>query len=1690
MFKRTIAKLLVFAMLLSVAPTVAFADNSEYEDEAAVQAQGEVLYYEDFESDTAENEVKNKFGGWGWDGEDDTIRNATDIWVGDNGGGSDSLRFATGDSWYKTNWLTLDADAALEAYGSDPSALSEDVTISFNAKFEVQGLDEQNLPEHYIRIKGQYQQPVAEISIIDGKLRLIALNDDGTENVAYEIKDVDTTSQTTEWHSFEFRFDMSENKFAVVIDGELVTAISEDGWAPVSNKAGTGAITEEIPAIGVIDSIEFGNWFAGWWQCIYLDDLRFTSGTQAPAIPTAAPTIEPTAQPEEPTTAPGEPTAEPTEPTSEPVEPTAEPTAVPEPTADVSEYFFYEDFESDTIQDEITQKLNGWGWDKPSEVTQDPFIRVSDNEREGFTDTLLFSNGDSWYRNMWMTFDPKAAYLAKSPENTEEEADDVLTSDLTLSFRAMFEIQGTDGAGGNEIYIRVKGQNDQVIAELSELDGKLYLIALDESMSQNVQYYIKDVDVSQRTVDAQDIEIDLNFETNSYRLRINGETFSNTPFGEWVPAGSQSGLQASEHQAIGRFKSIEFGHFWSGWFQCLYLDNLAIKPVEGGFPEDPDATPKPTATPLPDSVKYIEDFEDGNAYESVQDNTNGWSYTYEQGQGSSVNITNSTGRSGGSGLGLSSSDWYKTMSVSLDMLENGIVKKVESGSTQDAAEAEVRNYLSTDEKLSFDFRFTISDISGTNVQYFRINTEDGNGIIYVYQENTTSGTFLKMYALNEQKTAVTTYTIAELGSGTAAQTWHKAEIYFNHEKNAYMLVLDGEIFNDTPHGKWIPIPSTIDRGAASAIELGTVKDLIFGHSYTGWDQGITIDNIMIEDYEPIEEIFEVREIVITDEGGSETVTPGDTVTAKIYVDGGTANPNRTVETWSYSTDGGATWIPLEGRVLPDDATNVRVEVTCVSTDGVTASNSAEKEVVDTTELTYADLFSESFDGSGMESSINNQRNGWSITGSGSQTNVGSFNSERAVRFASLNSGGSSSLTLDLSRQGYDVNIPKTYLKFDFSFGVSGENENPESGAIYYFNVCDTSGNVMASLTLIGDEMFFVYFDENDGVNKSYSLAKGRDEVIDVWRTAEFYFDSESNHYSLFIDGEPIGPDNGKWIQASTNGIIGQGAANDFDGVGSLVIGFENAAWWGTVMLSGIDVKSYEFPTADSAKFSISNAAIVNAFDPGAAVANQSEVAADIDAVGYELASQSVNWSYRTSGGSEWLPMSGNTVPANASDVKADISAVSVYGEEATAETETEVVYNTAPVITDLTISGDFEEGSTLTAEYTFSDLTDGENNDRTTFEWYRTDNINNEFQRIEGASGREYAITADDLDGFIKVVATPTDMYGAKGEAVEAMRAYSSGNEAQAALDLISIDTAPGNSVTNLNLPTEDEYFGIDISWSSSNPSIISSDGTINRPDYGSYVVTLTATARTEDGVTATKTFRVTITGRYGSSSGGSGGSSGGSGGGSYGGSWSGSTSGSATGVGQIGNPAVEDPQNVENEVIFADVASDAWYNYYVYELYNAGIVSKDEYFRPEDPVTRAEFVKMIVEMLGIRDSSAVVSYTDLSETDWSYVYIASATKFGIIQGNGDGTFGVNDNITREDMAVIIDRAVKLVGYDVQTGEPSFNDNDQISDYAYESVGCMQANGIIQGYEGNFSPKDTATRAEAAKVVAMVMALK
>lgn len=177
---------------------------------------------------------------------------------------------------------------------------------------------------------------------------------------------------------------------------------------------------------------------------------------------------------------------------------------------------------------------------------------------------------------------------------------------------------------------------------------------------------------------------------------------------------------------------------------------------------------------------------------------------------------------------------------------------------------------------------------------------------------------------------------------------------------------------------------------------------------------------------------------------------------------------------------------------------------------------------------------------------------------------------------------------------------------------------------------------------------------------------------------------------------------------------------------------------------------------------------------------------------------------------------------------------------------------------------------------------------------------------------------------------------------------------------------------------------------------------------------------------------------------------------------------------------------NTEREE-FSDL-SDHWAKDSVLALYNKGIVSGkgNGIYAPDDFVKREEFVKMVVMALNIEDNEAI-DFTDVSENAWYYSYICSAVKHGLVNGNGDGSFGVGANITRQDMSVIIVRAIsdRLI-YDY-TGE--FTDKDEISDYAMESVNALAGAGIINGKDnGKFEPKANATRAETAVMIERMLA--
>lgn len=167
---------------------------------------------------------------------------------------------------------------------------------------------------------------------------------------------------------------------------------------------------------------------------------------------------------------------------------------------------------------------------------------------------------------------------------------------------------------------------------------------------------------------------------------------------------------------------------------------------------------------------------------------------------------------------------------------------------------------------------------------------------------------------------------------------------------------------------------------------------------------------------------------------------------------------------------------------------------------------------------------------------------------------------------------------------------------------------------------------------------------------------------------------------------------------------------------------------------------------------------------------------------------------------------------------------------------------------------------------------------------------------------------------------------------------------------------------------------------------------------------------------------------------------------------------------------------------------ADGWGSKYVESLYNRGIINgkSDKIFAPDDNITREEFVKLIVELFDFSDDKLYMNFSDVNQNDWYYSYVANAYKHNIISGIGDNRFGVGYNIIRQDICKIISNVIKIKNIDIEVQKEGFVfvDNNTIDDYAKESVELMYKLGIISGDDnGYFSPKNNATRQEAAKII-------
>ena len=178
----------------------------------------------------------------------------------------------------------------------------------------------------------------------------------------------------------------------------------------------------------------------------------------------------------------------------------------------------------------------------------------------------------------------------------------------------------------------------------------------------------------------------------------------------------------------------------------------------------------------------------------------------------------------------------------------------------------------------------------------------------------------------------------------------------------------------------------------------------------------------------------------------------------------------------------------------------------------------------------------------------------------------------------------------------------------------------------------------------------------------------------------------------------------------------------------------------------------------------------------------------------------------------------------------------------------------------------------------------------------------------------------------------------------------------------------------------------------------------------------------------------------------------------------------------------------------FADVPSNSWY-------YNSvDFVTQRDYmngtsattFSPEDNMTRAMFVTVMARVAGAQtDNSVVTEFTDVPSGQWYTGAVQWGVEKGLVKGQGNGIFGTNDAITRQDTAVLAERFLQwyseATGLKPESGAKvdGFTDASSIADYAKDAVEYCRQIGLLTGYEdGSFQPLKTITRAEAATILA------
>ncbi|MBR0028268.1 MAG: S-layer homology domain-containing protein, partial [Clostridia bacterium] len=207
----------------------------------------------------------------------------------------------------------------------------------------------------------------------------------------------------------------------------------------------------------------------------------------------------------------------------------------------------------------------------------------------------------------------------------------------------------------------------------------------------------------------------------------------------------------------------------------------------------------------------------------------------------------------------------------------------------------------------------------------------------------------------------------------------------------------------------------------------------------------------------------------------------------------------------------------------------------------------------------------------------------------------------------------------------------------------------------------------------------------------------------------------------------------------------------------------------------------------------------------------------------------------------------------------------------------------------------------------------------------------------------------------------------------------------------------------------------------------------------------------------------------------------------SSGGSSSSSKDNTSSGGGAIASGLVDSGSSYLPNLGFDDLGDVTWAQTAINTLAAKKIVSGvgENKFDPNAALTRAAYAQMLVNAIGHSTDSADTYFDDVPTDAWFYHNVAVASQLGIVSGFGDGTFRPNDLITREQMALMTQKAAVVMGKSlIGADNGTFTDDADIADWSRDAVYTLSDAGIINGMgDGTFGPQANATRAQAAVII-------